>query len=85
MTTRPLDEKMLARLVCPETHQPLTLAGDDLVAQLNRARTDGSLKTHGGQMIHDPIEQVLVRVDGKGAYVVTDGVPNLLADERVDL
>jgi len=26
-----------------------------------------------------------VRADGKGAYLVVDGVPHLLSDERIDL
>lgn len=84
MTTQ-LDSHMLARLVCPETHQALTLSSPELVAKLNQASTAGSLKTHTGQMIHGAIEHVLVRDDGKCAYVVIDGVPNLLAEDRIDL
>ena len=85
MTTRPLDARMLATLVCPDTHQPITLATDDLLARLNQASVAGSLKNHAGHMIHDSIDAVLVRADGKGAYLVVDGVPHLLSDERIDL
>lgn len=80
-----VDARMLARLVCPDTRQPMTLATDELVARLNQASAAGSLKNHAGHMIHEAIDQVLVRADGKGAYLVIDGVPNLLSDERIDL
>ncbi len=80
-----LDSKMLARVVCPETHQPVVLASAELVARLNKASTDGSLKTHAGQLVNGVIEQALVRQDGKCAYLVMDGVPSMLIDERIDL
>lgn len=80
-----LDPKMLARVVCPETHQPVALASDELVARLNLASTEGSLKNHAGHMVNGAIEQALVRQDGKCAYLVMDGVPSLLVDERIDL
>lgn len=82
---RTLDPKMLAQLVCPETRQPLTVANDDLLAELTTARTAGSLKNHAGHMVNELFEQVLVRTDGKAAYLVVDGVPSLLSDERIDL
>ena len=80
-----LDSSMLTRLVCPETRQPVRLAGAELVASLNLAAAEGRLKTHGGQMVHGAIEQVLVREDGRCAYMVLEGVPCMLIDERIDL
>lgn len=85
MTTPSLDPKMLATLVCPETQQPVTLGSAELVAQMNQASNAGSLKNQAGHMIHGVVEHVLVRRDGKSAYLVIDGVPNLLAEERIDL
>lgn len=80
-----LDSKMLARIVCPETHQPVTLATAEVVARLNQASTEGSLKNHAGHMVNGLIEHALVRQDGKCAYLVMDGVPSMLVDERIDL
>lgn len=80
-----LDPQMLARLVCPETHRPVAFAPAELVGRLNQASTAGSLKNHGGHMVHGAIDGALVRDDGKCAYLVVDGVPNMLIDERIDL
>lgn len=80
-----LDPQMLGRVVCPETHQPLKSAPADLVARFRQAAATGSLKTRGGNMVHGAIDDALIRDDGKCAFLVVDGVPNLLTDERVDL
>jgi uncharacterized protein YbaR (Trm112 family) len=31
------------------------------------------------------VEEALVREDGKCLYVIEDGIPNMLIDERIDL
>ena len=65
----PIDPELLEILVCPETHQPVKPAD----------------KNHQGEAISKPIEEGLVREDGKCLYLVDDGIPNMLIDERVDL
>jgi len=80
-----LDPQMLERLVCPETRQALKTAPADLVVRFNQESTAGSLKTRAGNMVHGVIEAALLRADGKCAFLVVDGVPNLLTDERIDL
>ncbi len=80
----PIDAQLLAILVCPETHQPLSMAGDDVLAELN-AKVGSGLKNRHGDALKGAITEGLVREDGKALYVIEDGIPNLLVDERIDL
>ena len=80
----PIDADLLAILVCPETHQPLTMAGEELIAELND-KVGGGLKNRQGDAVKSALAEGLVREDGKALYVIEDGIPNLLVDERIDL
>ena len=81
----PIDPELLAILVCPENHQPVTVAGDDVLKGLNERITAGAVKNHQGETVGNPVEEGLVREDGKCLYVIEDGIPNMLIDERIDL
>lgn len=80
-----IDPKILELLVCPETHQPLSIASADLLGQLNAKVTQGQLVAHDGKAINSPLSQGLVRQDGRCLYRVDDDIPNLLIDDRIDL
>ena len=80
-----IDQELLSILVCPETHQPLKLADAELLKSLNGRVKANALKNRQGQLVSRPIEEALVREDGRCVYLVDDGIPNLLIDERVDL
>jgi uncharacterized protein YbaR (Trm112 family) len=81
----PIDPELLEILVCPETHQPVKPADVDLLKGLNGRIEAGGLKNHQGDLVSKPIEEGLVREDGQCLYVVEDGIPNMLIDERIDL
>ena len=81
----PIDPELLEILVCPETHQPVKPADNTLLESVNARIKAGALKNHQGEAISKPIEEGLVREDGKCLYLVEDGIPNMLIDERVDL
>ncbi|MHC4449726.1 MAG: Trm112 family protein [Planctomycetota bacterium] len=80
-----IDQELLDILVCPETHQPLKLADEETLADLNGKIKASALKNHQGELVSKPVEEALVREDGKCAYLIDDGIPNMLIDERVDL
>lgn len=80
----PIDPELLAILVCPETHQPLALAESELIADLN-GKVGGGLRNRQGDAVKSALTEGLVREDGKALYVIEDGIPNLLVDERIDL
>ena len=78
-----IDEDLLAILVCPETKQPLVLASDDQVEQIRSAVKDKSLSNRGGRTIVQDIDGALVRKDGRVAYLVIEGIPDLIVDEGI--
>ena len=63
----------------------MQLADAAMLDSLNRAIEAGELKNHQGEPVQKPVEEALVREDGKCVYLVDDGIPNMLIDERVDL
>ncbi|MHC4931395.1 MAG: Trm112 family protein [Planctomycetota bacterium] len=81
----PIDPELLAILVCPEDHQPVKPADEELLADLNQKVKSGGLKNHAGEVVTKPIQEGLVREDGKCLYIVEDEIPNMLIDERIDL
>lgn len=81
----PIDAELLSILVCPENHQPVRMAEAALLQRLNERVRAGLLKNRQGDPVTKPIEEALVREDGKCLYVIEDGIPNMLVDERIDL
>jgi uncharacterized protein YbaR (Trm112 family) len=76
-----LDPELLALLVCPETHQDVTLATPGEVAALNEAIIRGQVRTTAGKPIDQPVEGALIRVDRAVAYPIRDGIPVMLVTE----
>jgi len=81
----PISSELLEILVCPETKQPVALAGDELLSQLNEKIAAGSLRNRGGEKVEKPIGEGLVREDGKILYPIEDGIPVMLIEESIEL
>lgn len=81
----PVNAELLEILVCPETKQPVRVAGDDVVARLNADVEAGTLRNRGGEPVAKRIEEGLLREDGKVLYVVDDGIPVMLIEESIEL
>jgi uncharacterized protein YbaR (Trm112 family) len=73
-----LDAELLALLVCPETHQDVTLATAGEIAQLNKAIGRGEVRTVAGKEA-TPVEAALIRIDRAIAYPIREGIPVMLA------
>lgn len=80
-----IDPELLAILVCPDTHQPLAEADEELVGRLNAAIEAGKLTNRGDEAVSEPIEGALVRKDGKLAYPIRQAIPVLLIEEGIPL
>ena len=76
-----LDAELLALLVCPETHQDVTLATPGEIALLNEAIREGRVRTAGGNSVAQPVEGALIRADRAVAYPIRDGIPVMLVAE----
>jgi len=80
-----VDQRLLEILVCPQTKQPVRVAGADLLERVNQAVAAGTLKNRGGETVRDPIPEGLVREDGGVLYPVRDDIPVMLLDEAIPL
>ncbi|MEW6072583.1 MAG: Trm112 family protein [Planctomycetota bacterium] len=78
-----IDPELLAILVCPDTRQPLSLAGEELVARVNAAIERSGVATVGGAAVREALEEGLVRADGRVIYPVRQSIPVLLIEEGI--
>jgi uncharacterized protein YbaR (Trm112 family) len=76
-----LNAELLALLVCPETHQDVTLASPGEIALLNVAIREGRVRTAGGNPMDQPVEGALIRLDRAIAYPIRDEIPVMLVAE----
>lgn len=84
-TATAVDPELLAILRCPESLQPVRLADDSVVRRLQDQARQGSLQNLQGEKVAADFEALLLREDGKRAYLVRDGIPVMLIDEAVAL
>jgi len=76
-----LDAQLLALLVCPATHQEVTLASPADVQRLIAGVRNGEVRTVAGAEPDSAFEGALVRQDGAVAYPIRDGIPVMLVEE----
>jgi uncharacterized protein YbaR (Trm112 family) len=81
----PVDRELLEILVCPETRQPVRAATAEELEAVNRRIRSGELRNRGGEPVPAPIQEGLVREDGKVLYPVDDGIPVMLIEQSVAL
>jgi len=80
-----IDEELLAILACPEDKSPVSLAGGELIEQINAGIRAGLLSNRGGSKVSNPIDGGLVRADGQWLYPIRDEIPVMLIDEAIAL
>ena len=80
-----IDPELLAILVCPESHQPLAEAPQELVQRVNERVSRGELANVGGAKVTEALDGGLVRKDQKILYPVRQGIPVLLIEEGLPL
>ena len=78
-----IDAELLEILACPESHQALSMAPAELLAQLNERIGAGGATNAGGEAVSDALEAGLVREDGARVYPIRDGIPVLLVEEAL--
>lgn len=78
-------EELLALLRCPETHQTLTIAPAELVANLEAERLASRLCDRSGNLVADPVEGGLLRADGALFFPIRDGIPVLIGAEALPI
>jgi uncharacterized protein YbaR (Trm112 family) len=81
----PVDPELLEILVCPETRQPVAPADAALIERLNAEIAAGSLRNRGGDPVREPLQEGLLREDGRILYPVDDGIPVMLVEESIEI
>jgi uncharacterized protein YbaR (Trm112 family) len=77
--------ELLAILADPETKGPVRLATAGELARLKEAVGAGRARRHDGKAAEASFEAAFVSQQGAVAYVVEEGIPVFLVDERLDL
>ena len=81
----PVSRELLEILVCPETRQPVALAGSEVLARVNEKVRAGTLRNRGGDKVEKEVAEGLLREDGRVLYPVDDGIPVMLIEESIEL
>ena len=76
---------LLELMRCPVTGEPLHLASAELVAQLNRAVANESLRCRNGNAVTLPLDGALANQSSTLCYGIFEDVPNLIPDEAIAL
>jgi uncharacterized protein YbaR (Trm112 family) len=80
-----LSPELLELLADPETHEPLVLANESELAALRQAVASGTARRRGAQQVDAKFDGALLSQKKRVAYLIEDGIPNLLIDERLEL
>ena len=80
-----VNAELLEILVCPETKQPLRVADETVIADLNEKIAAGTLRNRGGDKVAKAISEGLIREDGRALYIVDDDIPVMLVEESIEL
>jgi len=80
-----IDKELLNILACPETKEPVALADQALIDDINRRIEKGEVLNRGGKKVDKKIQGGLVRQDGAYLYPIEDDIPIMLIDEAIPL
>ena len=80
-----IDKKLLKILAYPETKEPVRLAEEALLADLNGRIERREVKNRAGKAVEKKVDGGLVREDGAYLYPIEDEIPIMLIDEAIPL
>ena len=80
-----IDKELLDILACPETKEPVHLAEQTLVDELNARIERGEVSNRGGDKVEKKMDGGLVREDRAFLYRIEDDIPIMLIDAAISL
>ena len=78
-----IDEALLGLIVCPDTKDELRLAPETVTSKVNRLIEAAKLDFVNGNKVNKRVDQLLIRQDGKVAYGIYEGIPNLILEDGI--
>ena len=78
-----IDSELVEILVCPLTRKRVSLASIDMVERLNHAISEGRIRNEEGQIVREPLQDGLLREDGRILYPIRDTIPVMLIGEGI--
>lgn len=78
-------KELLEILADPETKGPVRLASESELQTLREAVTAGRAKRHDGKEAITTFDGAFLSQQGAVAYIVDEGIPVFLIDERLDI
>lgn len=76
---------LLEILACPEDKSAVRLATAAELEALNARVRAGKVQNRGGQPVSEPLQEALVRADGRWLYPVREDIPIMLMEEGIAL
>jgi len=80
-----IDKELLDILACPDSKEPVYLAHESVVEELNRRIEAGGVANRGGKPVEKKMDGGLVREDGAYLYPIEDDIPIMLIDEAIPI
>ena len=80
-----VDSELVKILVCPANRERVSLVGRKIVDRLNQAIAEGRILNENGTPVSEPLQDGLLREDGKILYPVRDAIPVMLIGEGIPM
>ena len=63
----------------------MALASEQILARINADIDAGRLRNRGGDTVEKPIDEGLLREDGRILYIVEESIPIMLVDQSIEI
>ena len=80
-----VDPELVEILVCPDTKLNVDLVPAETIEVINQAIKENRVLNIEGQPVKDPLQDGLLREDGKIIYPVRDSIPVMLIGEGIPM
>ena len=80
-----VDSELVEILVCPANRGRVSLVGREIVDRLNQAIAEGRIMNVDGGPVSEPLQDGLLREDGKILYPVRNAIPVMLIGEGIPM
>lgn len=80
-----VDLELVKILVCPENHEQVFLADEQTLDKVNQAIAQGHVQNLEGKNVDVPLQDGLLRADGRRLYPIREAIPVMLIGEAISM